>query len=284
MLCILLSLLSTATYAQSTAIWHETQPHALFAEDEAPGSDQDCHKGDVALPIQSKLEKQVAQSTFEVNYDNAANYYQAATAFLISPDVVVTNRHVLEEITGYTQHPSPALNPALMDPKTLEQMIRKQGLKLKARSPNEQIVVTGVEACLPDQDVCFLKIAPVKNRTPLKFTHEKSGVQMNQWLGMVGNIHGEGLKASSGHLYKSNPWGDGRIAHCIPTTTQQEGGQSGSPIFNKDGEVVAIEKGGVAYLGKPCKSREGVGQAEDVTHVLASLKSSHPDLYNKVFY
>lgn len=170
-----------------------------------------------------------------------ANGEHVGTGFLVGPDLVATNRHVLGQLTWGTEMLSNGRAQIVM------------GREGDGDSLKDCLTIEGVEGVHPTLDMALLKIAETE-RPPLEVdvTEAKRGERVvaigypgedaggNPFFlsAIFGNEFGV-RRASLGELLSGS--GDPNVFHDCSVTA----GSSGSPIFSlASGKVIGIHRGG----------------------------------------
>jgi hypothetical protein len=239
----------------------------------------------VLSQAQIETEHYVTQAVFQVQFQQPHEpYYEvSATAFQIAPDTVMTNRHVLEQLLGthFNSHHD------------LQGQAEKylNAMEFHSSIPGLTFQPEKLLYCSSVTDFCIIKLAPLKNGSSagkllpsLKFSDSRA-LQKNSKLnptvvGIVGNMNGEGLQVATDRLIRIQ--NTGLLLHCVPTSPHESGGNSGSPIFDQNGEVIGIDTYSLA-LDSGCRNRlqtTGGGIASDT--LLNDLKQNQPDLYQAI--
>lgn len=166
-------------------------------------------------------EQELGRSIFEVTTRLGTN---VGTAFLVGPNLVLTNRHVMDYTSSTTKNWE----------------CGKFGIKLNHRE--ERIGCAKVRFCSSKHDYCVVEMKNMMSGDPLgselkplRLT-DKVRANPESSLLHIGNAGGFGLQASRGRGIKIK---DGEFHHFIPTL----GGSSGAPIFNDKHEVIGINWG-----------------------------------------
>ncbi len=231
---------------------------------------------------QIDTEFKVTQAVFQVEFQQTREPYfeVSATAFQIAPDLVITNRHVLEQLLGPI---------SLQDPKAGEEIGRKvRSMQFHSSIPELTFHPEKLLYCSESTDFCILKLArqgegisagsllPSLKLKASEFT--QTNPKGNPTIvGIVGNMNGHGIQGASDRLIRVQ--NTGLLLHCVPTSTHESGGNSGSPIFDQNGEVIGIDTYSLA-LDSGCKGRSrttGGGISSEA--LLHDLKQNEIELY-----
>jgi hypothetical protein len=264
-------------------------PHAALGA-HTHYTEADQHKGSSACtdsvgsrPLsesQRSLERRIARGTFSLHFRSGdeGGFPSAATGFLASNQLLITNRHVVKELLGG--------DPERTSPEEISAKIKTMDI----RNPllRDPLHPTALEHCFKEIDICILRIAnpgitdesgqPVIR--PLRLKESTAGLSRKSWLGIVGNFEAKGLQASSANpvkLLKS-----GSLLHCIPTSPLSSGGNSGSPVFNAAGEIVAVDGYSLA-LDSNCQLRgKSTGLAITTEAIFENIQRESPDLKSEL--
>ena len=255
-----------------------------YAQSESP-CPQASSQNPVLPQSQIETESRVTQSVFQVQFQQAHEpfYEVSATAFQIAPDLVVTNRHVLEQLMGAS---------ALRDSAAKEDQDRLvHRMQFYSSMTGLTFSPEKLLYCSATVDFCILKLAHQRNGISaglsfpsLKLKNaeatKKSSKTNPTIVGIVGNMNGNGIQVASDRVIGIQS--TGLILHCVPTSAHDSGGNSGSPIFDQNGDVIGIDTYSLA-LDSGCKGRNrstGGGISSEL--LLNDLKQNDTDLYHAV--
>jgi len=166
----------------------------------------------------------------------------AGTGFLVAPDVLVTNRHVLDKISNGTR--------------LLEEGQAVVGFRWLADDFEQPEPITGVIAFDEQFDIALLRVKPQTGRPPLQLA--ASGPKLEQDVAVVGHPYDDPVNNPLfTRVIFGNKWGvkraaPGEIISVLPGGAQIAGhdcstlgGNSGSPVLALDtAEVVGLHFGG----------------------------------------
>lgn len=194
---------------------------------------------------QYDLEKKTAMAVFEATTGTGT---AKGTAFLVGPNLVLTNKHVLAN----------------------DKECRKFGIDLN--HVKEFVPCKEVLHCSKKHDFCLIKLDSMNNGKevgeevrPLKLTREVP--KKNDVTLVIGNAHDLGIQAASYHGARDlgKDWGHFNRAFS---------GNSGSPLINSKGEVLGIHYGraqSAAAFGGP--NDRNIGLAVKTSTMLAEMES-----------
>ncbi len=166
----------------------------------------------------------------------------AGTGFLIAPDVLVTNRHVLEKIS--------------MGTRALEEGQAVVGFRWLADDFEDPQPITGVIAFDDEFDIALLRVKPQVGRTPLKLA--AAAPKREQQVVVIGHPYDDPVNnpmftrtifGSDWGIKRAAPGEVVSVSAPAPTIAGHDcstlGGNSGSPVLALEtGEVVGLHFGG----------------------------------------
>jgi hypothetical protein len=134
-------------------------------------------------------------------------------------------------------------------------------------------------------DYCFLRLAPRSDGRAagdllpsLKLIRSTETLfkKKGTIIGVIGNMNAEGTQISSGQLVSG--FSTGLILHCAPTSSHESGGNSGSPLFEQQGNVIGMDTYSL-MLNSNCKFRgKTTGAGISMGAILRDLEEKRPDL------
>ena len=186
------------------------------------------------------------------------------TAFLVAPNLVLTNKHVVAND---------------------QNECRKFSVDLNHKAEN--VACQKVEYCAKDRDFCFVRMQPMKNgkqigeEVPvLQMTFQVPFIE--ELLFLIGNPKGAGIQATSqrGIEIFKDPSGNVELLHCLRVFD----GASGSPVLDTSGRVLGIHYERWNFTGQRliCPSDRLTGNAIPVSVILGKLRAENPNLYREV--
>jgi len=209
------------------------------------------------IPLtQHQFEQKYAPSVFVAR---AGTGTAIGTAFLIAPNLVLTNKHVL------------ANNSNCMK------------FSILLNSQPERVSCKKVEYCDPSLDFCVIRMNPLSNGKeigsvvqPLKLSASiPSGDAMAI---LIGDAYGLGIQSAS---YAGILTDGTYLVHCAAAFE----GNSGSAIFDPTGEVIGIHyarEKSIAGITFSCPPDRSLGLAVTSAKILSALQLSNPQAYQDV--
>ncbi|MBY0516332.1 MAG: serine protease [Bacteriovoracaceae bacterium] len=202
----------------------------LFAEH---GVDSNGNKSQADGPTYSMLgssfcmpksefqrERILGQSVFETRV--ASGSKNEGTSFLVGKNVVMTNYH----IAGGGANPNDC---------------RKVEIALNEPGEQTWLSCKKILYCEKEHDFCFVEMNPPFGREAITDVTPKVKINCQkvaaQEAKLIGNNFKLGIQASDGDVEAQ--MSNGQFKHKVPMV----GGASGSPIFNKNGEVMGLNFG-----------------------------------------
>jgi len=214
------------------------------------------------------------EKTIPVLKDGEPEVHQG-TGWLITPDLLVTNHHVVNA------RKDGEANAAVAD-------LEIQGQKTCAQFDVDGTTDTGItisaaklEAFDAALDFAILRLSAPVARTPLRLNAEKIEITSESYVAVniIQHPYGGPKKVAlrNNLVYDSN-------FPKLRYFTDTDHGSSGSPVFNDQWEVVALHRASsfvnnVNFQGRPA------GWVNEGTHILAILdyiKVSNPSLFKEV--
>jgi S1-C subfamily serine protease len=202
----------------------------------------------------------ISQNVLKVSVTTPENMQFDGTGFLLTKDIFITNHHVLNEA--------------------------KDRAKISILSDQGQwqylnIGIGGKPILdLPAYDFVLLRVRPIRkilNPTEAKpeplsiATDAPTQLQSDQQYYLFGNQNGNGITTTQGMgLITNHP---PMLIHCVPS----EPGNSGSPLVNESGVVIAIHKGSMQSANL-CPHQDRSGYAVSMNTILDQIKTLRPNL------
>ncbi len=205
---------------------------------------------DVAEKVGPSVVSIVTESTSRTVWGYSAQSQSAGTGIIISKDgYIVTNKHVISGATSGT------ITVTLADGTTYE-----------------KVTIAGSD---PSNDIAFLKITDVSNLTPATLG-DSSSLSVGQKVIAIGNALGEyqntvtsGIVSALGRpVTASDSTGQSTetLENLIQTDAAINSGNSGGPLVNLNGEIVAITTA-------VASDAQGIGFAIPINDVKGMVKT-----------
>lgn len=222
----------------------------IVANNRVPGHSASYFEFDVVPQIyervsvrQHELELKLSKSVFVATTGTGT---AQGTAFLIAKDLVLTNKHVLASSSE----------------------CGKFSIQLNHR--NESITCQKVLYCDPKEDFCIIQMNSLQDGRLLGEEVEPLVLSRkiptkNSMTMILGNAMGLGMQAAS---YQGAKIDGNYLLHCNRALS----GNSGSPIFDDQGEVLGIHFGRSGMEPDFCPSDRNVGLAVKSDKILKTLK------------
>ena len=197
------------------------------------------------------------------------------TGWLITPDLIVTNHHVVNARDARDGNAS-SLDLGL------------QGQNAKAEFDFDTTTTAGhfvsaktLEAFEPSLDFAILRLTEPLPRTPLRLNPERIEITKDSYVAVniIQHPYGGPKKVAlrNNLVYDSN-------FPKLRYFTDTEHGSSGSPVFNDSWEVVALHRASTFVSNVQFQGRLA-GWVNEGTHILAILeylKAENPSLYKEI--
>lgn len=189
--------------------------------------------------------------------------FQVGTGFLISPNLVVTNNHILDSVDT-------AIRSEYTFNFQLDIHNKECPVYIVQNSP------TGFFYTNPQLDFTITELQETpKIFTPLKLS--STGLKKGEWMAIIQHPGGHYKKFSMHNNYVV--YADKQI---IQYTTSTLPGSSGSPIFNENFEVCAIHHSG-GLIVEPASQQEFLrNEGVNISAVLSDLKQNVPYIYTHI--
>jgi V8-like Glu-specific endopeptidase len=189
--------------------------------------------------------------------------FQVGTGFLISPNLVVTNNHIIDSVDT-------ALRSEFTFNFQLDIYNKECPIYVVQNRP------TGFFYTNSQLDFTITELEETPNIfTPLKLT--SSRLQKGEWMAIIQHPGGHYKKFTMHNNYVV--YADKQITQYTTSTLP---GSSGSPIFNENFEVCAIHHSG-GMIVEPTSQQEFLrNEGVNTSAVISDLKQNAPLIYNLI--
>lgn len=207
--------------------------------------------------------------------NNQEKVIHQGTGWLITPDLIVTNYHVINA-RGQGEGNSSSVDLGL------------QGQNTKVEFDFDTMTTAGhfvsaktLEAFEPILDYAILRLTEPVQRTPLRLNPARIEITQDSYIAVNIIQHPRGgpkkVALRNNLVYDSN-------FPKLRYFTDTEHGSSGSPVFNDSWEVVALHRASTFVSNVQFQGRLA-GWVNEGTHILAileHLKAENPTLYKEI--
>ena len=197
------------------------------------------------------------------------------TGWLVSPDLIVTNHHVVN-----------AREEGESNASSLDLGLQAQSTSVEFDFNSKDtaghfVSAKTLEAFEPSLDFAILRLAEPITRKPLRLNPERIEITKDSYVAVniIQHPYGGPKKVAlrNNLIYDSN-------FPKLRYFTDTEHGSSGSPVFNDSWEVVALHRAST-FVSKVQFQGRLAGWVNEGTHILAILdylKTNNPSLYKEI--
>jgi S1-C subfamily serine protease len=249
----------------------DTNPHLVFTQ--AKPSTFRSGTVDVGLVIHNRFTYQyesISTDQFAFEQRKARSIFRAVTAgggggqgtaFLVGPDLVLTNLH-------------------LMLPNTPASQQQCGKFSIERNDTHARVACKKVEYCDSQLDFCLIRMESIEGVRPLRFNRSLTAdsIEDDAILFLIGNAEGLGIQSASsrGPVRLTS----GLISHCVPSHP----GNSGSPLMDDQGQVIGIHyaHAGNGSAGVTCPHQRTTGYAISSVYIFNALQKARPELVSEI--